>query len=53
MWLYTEVTEYLERDTFYHEVDTFMHQGDRFTADDGRALKARVEALEKQLEQKK
>jgi len=46
MWLYTEISEYRERDAFYQEVDTFMHKGERFTADQGRALKARIEALE-------
>ena len=49
MWLYTEWSEYLERDAFYREVDGFIHQGDRFTADDGRKLQARLDELERRL----
>jgi hypothetical protein len=51
MWLYTEFTEYNERDAFYQEVSNFMYKGERFTADDGRALKARIEKLESEIEQ--
>jgi len=49
MWLYTEVTEYEARDKFYREVDDFMHKGERFTADQGRALQARIDELERRL----
>ena len=46
-WLYTEVTEYIERDKFYVEVTDFMYKGDRFTSEDGQELLHRIEALEK------
>ena len=52
MWLYTEWAEYVERDAFFYEVDAFIHQGDRFTADDGRAMQARIEELERRLKEK-
>jgi hypothetical protein len=45
--LYTEVSEYIERDRFAQEVDAFMHRGDRFTAQDGAALEARICVLER------
>ena len=46
MWLYTELHEYMERDSFFHEVDDFIHAGDRFTAADGDALSERIDQLE-------
>jgi hypothetical protein len=45
-WLYTEVTEYFERDNFHKEVDTFIHQGGRFTDVDGYNLCVRIRHLE-------
>jgi len=52
-WVYTEVTEYLERDAFISEVTgeldqltAFKQAGGRFTQEDGKALEARIEALE-------
>ena len=46
LWLYTEITEYYERDQFSYEVKKFMGRGDRYTGTEGHALEARVEALE-------
>ena len=46
-WLYTEVTEYIERDEFYVEVTDFMYKGDRFTSEDGQELLHRIEELER------
>ena len=45
-WLYTEVTEYLARDTFNSEVKTFMFEGGRNTNDMGKELCERVTHLE-------
>ena len=50
MWLYASETQRVRHEAFFTEVGEFINRGDRFTADDGRALKARVEAIEKQLE---
>ena len=50
VWLFAGYWERQRHEQFFEEVGDFIHKGDRFTADDGRALKARVDALEKQLE---
>jgi hypothetical protein len=52
-WVYTEFKEAYARKDFNSQVKEFMHAGDRFTAADGAALRKRIEALEKQLEQQK
>jgi thiaminase len=51
-WLYTEIAEYWERDTFRKEVHDFMNarSGNRFTAEEGAMLKSRIEILEKEHE---
>jgi len=49
MWLYTDHRTREAHNAFFSEVNAFIHKGDRFTADDGRALKARIEALEKEM----
>ena len=49
-WLYTEICEKLERDEFNSEVHSFMYRGERFTSEDGRALEARIRALEEDRE---
>ena len=46
-WVYTEVSEYLERREFNSEINDFMHRGDRFTAEDGIELNKRLDAVEK------
>jgi len=46
MWLYTEIAEYMERDTFQQQVHNFMYKGERFTADQGRAMNKRIAELE-------
>jgi len=53
MWLYTEITEYFERDVFVENVvsnlesvNSFMMKGGRFTHDDGDLLRASIKALE-------
>lgn len=48
-WLYTEIAEKRERDSFYIEVSEFMGDGARFTSDDGKALEARIKKLEQEL----
>jgi len=50
MWLVAGLQERERHEAFFQEVGDFIHKGDRFTADDGRALTARVEAIEKKLE---
>ena len=45
-WVWTEITEYIARDTFKHEVDAFMNRGDRFTKERGDELEARVKKIE-------
>ena len=46
-WIYTEVTEYISRKEFVSEINDFMYRGDRFTAEDGRELNKRLDAVEK------
>ena len=55
-WLYTEVTEYFERDSFMQatrktmsEFDAFMDRGERFTNEDGVRLEGRIKAIEEEL----
>ena len=48
-WLYTEVSEKLERDAFQNEVDEFMHKGGRFTHDDGAKLERRITEIEERI----
>lgn len=50
MWLYTEVSEYIERQTFNTRVEAFMRTGDRFTFEDGQFLKKRIKKLEDEIE---
>ncbi len=49
VWLLSGYWERQRHEAFFEEVGEFIHKGDRFTADDGRALKARIEKLEKEL----
>ena len=46
-WLYTEVSEYIERRNILIEVREFVAKGDRFTSEDGAELEKRIEELEK------
>lgn len=46
-WLWTEVTEYLERQKVIEQMSDFVNKGDRFTKEDGDALIKRIERLEK------
>ena len=48
VWLLAGYWERQRHEQFFEEVGNFIHRGERFTADDGRALKARIEALEAQ-----
>ena len=48
-WLYTEVTEYYERQDVYEQYRKFHDQGARFTAKRGDALESRVIVIEKRL----
>jgi len=48
-WLYTEISEYLERQDQWESVNQFMSKGDRFSREDGAELEARIEALEDKL----
>ena len=50
MWLYAGEKERARHEAFFSEVNQFIHKGDRFTADDGRALTARVKAIEERLD---
>ena len=50
MWIWAGHDERQRHEAFFQEVGDFIHKGHPFTADDGRGLKARVEAIEKQLE---
>ena len=50
VWLYTEVTEYFERDEFNHEVSDFMNKGDRNTKEMGLSLCQHIRALEENSE---
>ena len=45
-WVYTEVSEHLNRDKFKAEVIDFMDRGNRFTQEDGDALIRRLDDLE-------
>ena len=47
VWIYTEVTEKLERDVIYAEFRNFHDAGGRFTADDGLSLADRICHLER------
>ena len=49
-WLYTEISEYIERQDQWESVNQFMNKGDRFSREDGDALEARIEALEETVE---
>ena len=49
VWLLSGYWERQRHEAFFEEVGDFIHKGDRFTADDGRALKARIEKLENEL----
>lgn len=46
LWLYTEITEYIERDMFQENVTEFMNKGDRFTGSQGKLLEERIKKLE-------
>ena len=50
MWLLAGYEERQRHEAFFNDVDEFIHKGDRFTADDGRALTARVKAIEERLD---
>ena len=50
MWLYQEWRGNTQRDSFESAVHTFMNRGNRFTADEGKALRERIEKLEQAIE---
>ena len=47
LWLYTEFSEYFERDLFQQNVEKFMQKGGRFTEERGAELENRVSELER------
>ena len=49
-WVYTEVSEYIDRQRFAEEVSDFMHKGDRFTQEEGDAMERRLDIIEARLE---
>ena len=60
LWIWTEVTEYFDREAYKREVNAFMKKtepfmakGDRFTSEEGADLEARIEALEEQIKEGK
>jgi len=46
LWMGREISNYIARDRLVDEMHDFVNKGERFTAQDGEALKARIEALE-------
>jgi len=50
-WVYTEVTEQLDRDRKWDYIEAFVLRGERFTKEDGERLKARVTQLEKEVDE--
>ena len=48
-WIYTEVTEQLDRDRKWDYIESFVLRGERFTKDDGDRLKSRVMQLEREI----
>ena len=49
LWCYTEVTEYLERDSFKRDVTSFMNVGDRFTRQQAEEIIGERKTREKEL----
>ena len=49
-WLYTEVSEYIEREEFIEEMMAFKNRGSRNTAEQGYELCKRIVVLEKRLD---
>jgi len=50
MWLYTEFTEYDDRENFKKEVTRFMERGDRFTQQDASALEKEIQHVQEKVE---
>ena len=50
MWVYSEVSEYRARAEHEVKVNEFMNRGDRFTKQRGDELEARIERVEKEVE---
>ena len=46
-WLYTEITEYHDRQRVVAEFTSFINAGGRFTEEEGAALEQRIKELEK------
>ena len=49
LWCYTEVAEYIERDSFKRDVTSFMNVGDRFTRQQAEEIIGERESREKEL----
>jgi len=50
-WVYTEVTEQLDRDRKWDYIEDFILVGERFTKQDGERLQRRIDQLEKEIDE--
>jgi hypothetical protein len=49
-WLWTEIAEYITRDTFREEVIGFMNSDNQFTREDGDRLVAIMSAMNRRMD---